>query len=726
MNKHSLPTREEILRFLADAPGRVGKREIARAFNVKGGDRIGLKSLLAEMADEGLLDKAGKRLKRKGELPRVTLLVVTDRTADGDLLAEPTSWEDDSDPPKVLLVAKGPAPRLGDRLLARISQDEGEMPTGRVIKLIERRPSATLAVLERIGGRPQLTPVSKKERDVFAIDPDAVKDIADNTLVRIEAARGRAARVVEIVGPMGTEQAVSLLAIHAHGIPDRFPQGVIAAAEAATPATLSGREDWRDIPFVTIDPPDAKDHDDAVFAEPDPGNEGGHIVTVAIADVAHYVTPGSVMDAEARLRGNSTYFPDRVVPMLPERISNDLCSLREGEARAAIAMRMVFGRDGRKTRHSVHRVMIRSARKLAYAQAQEIADGAPSDMAEHVNALFAAYACLKRGRDARQPMELDLPERKIALTPDGGVERVVVPQRLDAHRLIEEFMIQANVAAAETCEAERVPLLYRVHDAPSLERIDALREFLATLDIKLAKGTRLRPEHFNAILAQVEDTPNAQLVNEVVLRSQSQAEYAPDNLGHFGLNLRRYAHFTSPIRRYADLIVHRALIVAENLGHDGLTDGEMAALGQIGADISATERRSMVAERETIDRLIAGWLAGSIGATFAGKIAGVTKAGLFIKLVESGGDGFVPISTLADEYMVYDEISHSLIGEASGHTFRLGDMVAVRLLEAAPLSGALRFEIVEHDAGPKRRAPRRGARPGPHRVHKPHKRKGRR
>ena len=729
MKTTELPTREEIMRFLAEQSGRVGKREIARAFNVKGGARIGLKTLLAEMADEGLLDKTGKRLKRKGELPRVTLLVVIERTRDGDLLAEPTTWDDDSEPPKVLIVdGKGPAPKVGDRLLARITQDEGEMPTGRVIKVIERRPAATLAVLERIGGKPQLTPVSKKERDVFDVESSAVKEIPDNTLVRIEVLRGRGARVVEVVGPMGSEQAVSLLAIHAHGIPDRFPAHVLAEAEAAEPATLSGREDWRDIPFVTIDPPDAKDHDDAVFAEPDPANEGGHIVTVAIADVAHYVTPGSAMDSEARLRGNSTYFPDRVVPMLPERISNDLCSLREGEARAAIAMRMVFASDGRKTRHSVHRVMIRSAKKLAYQEAQAIADGAPSEMAGHVAALFEAYACVKRGRDARQPMELDLPERKIVLTGDGDVARVVVPERLDAHKLIEEFMIQANVAAAETCEAARVPLLYRLHDAPSLERVDALREFLATLDIKLAKGTRLRPEHFNAILARVEGTPNQQLVNEVVLRSQAQAEYGPENLGHFGLNLRRYAHFTSPIRRYADLIVHRALILAENLGKDGLTDGEIAALAQIGADISATERRSMVAERETIDRLIAGWLADSIGATFEGKIAGVTKAGLFIKLLESGGDGFVPISTIANEFMIYDEVSHALIGEASGHTFRLGDAVTVRLLEAAPLSGALRFEIVEHDAGPRQRPPRRQSRGRgrPHLPRKSHKHKGRR
>ncbi|WMS42732.1 ribonuclease R [Acuticoccus sp. MNP-M23] len=724
MNKEHFPSREEILRFVAESPGRVGKREIARAFNIKGGDRILLKHLLAEMAEDGVLTKDGKHIQKTGELPRVALLQVVAKSADGDLVAEPTSWDGDGPRPKVILIGKGPAPGMGDRLLARIQYAEDGRPLGKVVKVIERRPAQTLAVLERIGGKPQLTPVTKKERDIWSVDAAAVKDIADNTLVRIEPARGHFAKIVEVVGPVGSEQAVSLLAIHAHGIPDRFPERVLEEAAAAEPATLKGREDWRDIPFVTIDPADAKDHDDAVFAEPDPHNEGGHIVTVAIADVAAYVTPGSLMDVEARLRGNSTYFPDRVVPMLPERISNDLCSLREGEARPAMAIRIWFARDGRQSKHTLHRVLMRSARKLAYAEAQAIADGAPSDIAPQVNALYEAYACARRGREHRQPMELDLPERKIALTPDGDVARVIVPERLDAHKLIEEFMIQANVAAAELCESVRLPLLYRVHDAPSLDKIDALREFLSTIDIKLAKGTRLRPEHFNAILAQVEGTPNAQLVNEVVLRSQSQAEYSPDNLGHFGLNLRRYAHFTSPIRRYADLIVHRALIRAHDLGKDGLRDHEVDALAQIGSEISATERRSMIAERETTDRLIAGWLAESIGATFDGRIAGVTKSGLFIKLADTGGDGFIPISTLGSEYMIYEEASHALVGEASGHTYRLGDTVNVRLLEAAPFSGALRFEIVDHDAGPSiRRA--RGARPAQGRR-KPPSRKGRR
>ncbi|MBO0712378.1 MAG: RNB domain-containing ribonuclease, partial [Acetobacteraceae bacterium] len=378
-----------------------------------------------------------------------------------------------------------------------------------------------------------------------------------------------------------SERAVSLIAIHAHGIPHVFSRAVMAEAEAARPLAgeKSGREDWRKIPFVTIDPPDAKDHDDAVHAMPDddPRNRGGHIVRVAIADVAHYVRAGSALDRAAAERGNSVYFPDRVVPMLPERISNDLCSLRPGESRPAVAVRMVVGADGHKRTHSFHRVMIRSAARLHYEQAQLAMSGRTDEVTEPIvekilAPLFAAYRAVRRARDGREPLDLEIPERKIVLKSDGTVDRVIIPQRLESHRLIEEFMILANVAAAETCERARVPLIYRVHDEPSPEKINALREFLATLDISLPKTGALRPDAFNRILARVKGRDVERLVNEVVLRSQAQAEYSSENFGHFGLNLRRYAHFTSPIRRYADLIVHRALIRAQKLGPDGLAD----------------------------------------------------------------------------------------------------------------------------------------------------------
>jgi ribonuclease R len=495
----------------------------------------------------------------------------------------------------------------------------------------------------------------------------------------------------------------------------------LAEADAAKPAALEqGREDWRKVPLVTIDPADAKDHDDAVFAEADtdPKNEGGFIVTVAIADVAHYVTPGSALDREALVRGNSVYFPDRVVPMLPERISNDLCSLRPNEDRAALAVRMVIEANGKKRSHTFHRILMRSAAKLHYAQAQDAIEGRADEttgplLDPVLRPLYAAYAARKRERAERQPLDLDLPERKILLKPDGTVDRVIVPPRLDAHRLIEEFMILANVAAAETCERARVPLIYRVHDEPSPEKIEALREFLATLDIRIAKGQVMRGGEFNKILARVRGTEHEQIVNDVVLRSQAQAEYAAENYGHFGLNLRRYAHFTSPIRRYADLVVHRALITSRGFGSDGLPQGiDLKTLGEVSARISAAERRAMKAERETVDRLIAHFLADRIGANFAGRISGVTRAGLFVKLDETGADGFIPASTVGNDYYRYHEARHALIGDHTGESYRLGDKVEVKLVEAAPVAGALRFELLSegrYENVPKR-DPRRGKR----------------
>ena len=428
-------------------------------------------------------------------------------------------------------------------------------------------------------------------------------------------------------------------------------------------------------------------------------NKGGYVITVAIADVAAYIHHGTALDREALKRGNSTYFPDRVVPMLPERISNDLCSLREGEDRPALAVRMVVNREGKKLRHTFHRVMMRSHAKLSYPQAQAAIDGADDEKTRPLlepvlKPLWDAYAALKRERSRREPLDLDLPERKILLNADGTVDKVIIPDRLDAHRLIEEMMILANVATAETLELKSQPLVYRVHDQPSLAKQESLRDFLRTLDIPLAKGVALKPKDFNGILARVRGTVNETLVNEVVLRSQSQAIYSPDNLGHFGLHLRRYAHFTSPIRRYSDLIAHRALVKALNLGNDGLTSGEEEALEDTAALISTSERRSMAAERDTIDRLIANHLKDRIGDTFDGRISGVVGAGLFVTLPQYGADGFVPVSTLDDDYYHFVEVSRALVGERTGHGYRLGDKVEVKLTDIQVYAGSIRYEMV--------------------------------
>jgi ribonuclease R len=719
-NRPPLPSKDDILAFIGNQPGKVGTREIARAFGMKNADRVALKRMLRELADEGRVERRRKKLHQPGALPQVVLADISARDQDGELIAVPTEWDEEEHgpPPKIRVdVARRPQPGetagVGDRALLRLTEagdDSGPIRhSGRVIKIIDRAKLRVLGIFRALpngGGR--LVPIDKKQLGrELAIAVDSSAGAKDGELVAVEVASGRgyglqAARVKERLGTVATERAVSTIAIHAHGIPHVFPAAALREAEAAKAAPPDGREDWRDLALVTIDPVDAKDHDDAVHAtrDTDPGNPGGFVLHVAIADVARVVRPGSALDREAVLRGNSVYFPDQVVPMLPERISNDLCSLKPGEDRAALAVRIVIGADGRKRSHTFHRVLMRSAAKVNYTQVQAAIDGWPDDttgplLADVLEPLYAAYRTIKRARDDRAPLDLDLPERKIVLTAHNTVDRVVTPERLDAHRLIEEFMILANVAAAETLERAQIPLIYRVHDEPDAERVNAMREFLKTLDISLPKAGALRPVQFNHILERVKGRDVEKLVNEVVLRTQAQAEYAAENYGHFGLNLRRYAHFTSPIRRYADLIVHRALIRALKLGNDGLPDHEDArSLGEVAARISATERRAMKAERETFDRLLAHFLADRVGASFDGHIAGATRAGLFVKLDDTGADGFIPARTIGREYFRYHEDRHSLIGERSGESYRLGDRVTVRLVEAAPVAGALRFELL--------------------------------
>jgi len=731
MKPSRLPSRDELVAFIRERSGEVGAREVARAFGTKNADRAVLNRMLRELAEEGAVDRRRKRLHHPGTLPPVVLADITGRDSDGELLARPTEWDEAAHgAAPVIHVATprrakpGEVAGVGDRALIRLDENRDEETSGRVIKLIDRAKHRTLGIFRGVpGGGGRLVPVDKKQRGrELAIPPGATAGATDGDLVAVEVAQhGRfglaSGTVVERLGSLKSEHAVSIIAIHAHDIPHVFPRAALDEADAAQAATAAGREDWRDVAFVTIDPPDAKDHDDAVHAAPDrdPHNPGGHIVTVAIADVAHYVRSGSALDREAVKRGNSVYFPDRVVPMLPERISNDLCSLRPHEDRPALAVRMIVGADGRKRSHTFHRVLIRSAARLHYEQAQLAVSGRADEVTEPIASgvlapLYAAYRTVLHARGERGPLDLDLPERKILLKSDGTVDRVIMPQRLEAHRLIEEFMILANVAAAETCERGNTPLIYRVHDEPSPEKLNALREFLGTLDISLPKGGTLRPDGFNLILSRVKGRDVERLVNEVVLRTQAQAEYSSDNFGHFGLNLRRYAHFTSPIRRYADLVVHRALIRAGKLGADGLPDGiDPRSLAEIAANISVTERRAMKAERETADRLIAHFLADRVGATFDGHISGVTRAGLFVELDETGADGFIPARTIGDEYFRFDEPGRAFVGRSVTH--RLGDPVTVELVEAAPVAGALRFKLVGQNSGHDRGAARKPLQP---------------
>jgi len=727
-----IPSKPEILAWISEHPTESSKRDIARAFGIKGAARIDLKRVLKELEAEGHLEKRRKTYRDPDKLPPVSVLQIADTSPDGDLFARPLEWTGQGVEPVVLFVprASDPALAAGDRILGRLTQVTGDAHQyeARLIRRIGTNPIRILGVF-RVGAEGgRIMPIDKGADKEWQVPDGATFGAKDGELVEAEQSGPRSrlglprARVVARLGDPTAPRAVSLIAIHQHGIPDAFPDEVIAEADKAKPAGMKGREDLRDLPFITIDPADARDHDDAVLAQPDddPKNEGGHIVWVAIADVAHYVTPGSALDREARRRGNSTYFPDRVVPMLPDRLSGDLCSLHEGVPRPCLAVRMVLDAKGKKIGHRFVRGLMRSAASLNYEEVQAAIDGAPNDktapfLDDVLKPLYAAYQAVKTARAERQPLDLDLPERKIELGDDGKVKAVQYRDRYDAHRLIEEFMILANVSAAEELTRLRRPLLFRVHEEPSAEKLDALREVAQASGFQLAKGQVLKTQHLNRLLDAAMGTEFSELINLSTLRSMQQAYYFPENFGHFGLALQSYAHFTSPIRRYADLIVHRALISGHGWGKDGLSPEDTDQLEATAAHISETERRSMSAERDTTDRYLAAYLSERVGNEFTGRISGIARFGVFVKLDETGADGLIPIRELGHEYFHHDRDAQTLMGAESGLEIGLGQIVSVRLTEAVPVTGGLMLELLELEGKTLPKGPNRGTRRPPRR-----------
>jgi ribonuclease R len=730
-----IPTKPEILDWITSNPTLTAKRDIAKAFGIKGAARIDLKRMLKELEAEGHLEKRQKTYQDPDRLPPVSVLQVTGAGSDGDLYAKPMEWHGTGAEPVVLLVTKASDPALGegDQILARVTAVQGETHAyeGRMIRRIGTNPERVLGVFRKTAEGGRILPIDKGHSDEWAVGAGATNGAKDGELVEAEQSgpKGRMglpqARIIARLGDPSAPKAVSLIAIHQHNIPDDFPDDVVAEADAHTPAELGDRKDLREMPLVTIDPSDARDHDDACYAhaDDDPANEGGHIVWVAIADVAVYVTPGSALDREARKRGNSTYFPDRVVPMLPDRLSGDLCSLHEGVPRACIAVRMKLDAHGQKLSHEFVRGLMRSPASLHYEEVQEAMDGNPSERTAEllepvIKPLYAAYAALLEARELRQPLELNLPERQIVLGDDGTVQSVNFKDRLDAHKLIEELMVLANVAAAETLIAKKTAQLFRVHEEPTNEKLNALRETASAAGLNLAKGQVLQTSHLNSLLAQAEGTDDAELINITTLRCMTQAYYSPTNFGHFGLALKSYAHFTSPIRRYSDLIVHRALVTTHGWGDDGLTPADIDELEGTATHISDTERRSMMAERDTTDRYLASYLSERVGEEFTGKINGIAKFGMFIKLDDSGADGLVPIRSLGGEYFHFDREAGTLMGADTGITYRIGQRVTAKLTEAAPITGGVALELLTVEgkevprggrSSPAGRAPRRKA-----------------
>ena len=717
-----LPSRQQILDFIATSDLPAGKREIARAFGLTAQEKIALKALLKDMADEGLIDSApGRAFHQMGGLPKVTVLRIADVGDDGTVWAVPERWEADAPTPRLRVrERKRGALGVGDRVLAR-TEEAGNGWIAHPMKQLARGEELVLGVLHQEGGKLWLQGVEKKERREFMVSDAG--DAGPGDLVLAEKA-GRppriTVRVTERLGDPFAPRSFSLIAIHKLGIPDVFsPETLEEAVRMAKTPLGGGREDLRHLPIVAIDPADARDHDDAVWAAPDDdsANAGGWKAIVAIADVSFYVRPGSALDKEARRRGNSVYFPDRVVPMLPEELSADMCSLKEGVDRAALACHLQIAKSGELKSWRFTRAVVRLAANIAYEEAQAAIDGE----IEHpltetaLKPLWACWRALYKAREKRSPLDLDLPERRVVLDEKGRILSVAPRERLDAHKLIEDYMIAANVAAAKALEAKKAPVMYRVHEPPSREKLVALKDYLKTFGVEFALGQVVRPATFNHILDKVGDVDFRPQIMEQVLRTQTQAYYAPANHGHFGLALGSNGHFTSPIRRYADLIVHRALVHAFDLGPGGLTEGEAASMEKIGESISMLERRAMEAERDTIDRYVAAFLSERVGQVVDARITGVTNFGFFATVEGIGGDGLMPVRDIGGEYFKFDEVGRRLVGEQSGTVFSSGQKLQLRLAEANPVSGALRFEMVdgkgaraERDVRPARVIKRRG------------------
>jgi len=710
-NRPHFPSADDILAFVKNSNKPATKREISRAFNIQGQDRVAFKQLLKKMVEDGMLTQtAGKSYAPPQGLPEVTSVKITDIGEDGEWLAVPEQWHGDGPPPLVILRPGKDNDPIGTTAMVRLRRVRGQNKTydGRIIKHFSPHAHSTHMVGTIHFPTPDAALFSPAERGNPAplpVPKEFLDKIKENDLVAAVYTPGRDLRIVDVLGPQDDPKLLTLIAIYQEGIPNVFPDEVLKECEDMTVPKVGGpRQDLAHIPLVTIDGADARDFDDAVFAEPDsdPQNKGGWHIIVAIADVSYYVRPGTPLNEHALERGNSTYLPDRVVPMLPEKLSNELCSLMPDVPRACMAVHLWIDKHGELQKYEFIRGLMTSKARLTYEQVEDAHHGNPDSTAKPlmdsvIKPLYEAFHVLDKSRTVRGALELDLPEYQVRLNEDGTVKEMARRTRLDSHKLIEEFMILANIAAAQAIEESDVPGIFRIHPPPESGRLAAANDFLKSIGQSSAKALSPVPKDINEILERVKNTKFSEVVNTIVLRSQSQALYHPENKGHFGLSLTHYAHFTSPIRRYADLIVHRALIRIFNLGKDGLTDDEIAQIESIADHISETERRSMGAERKSVDRFAALYLKDRTGAEFSATIGGMSRAGLFVTLTETGSDGFIPCRLLPNDYYVHDEKRHMLVGRKSNFSFQLCAPVKVKLKEIDVMGGSMIFTLVEYD-----------------------------
>ncbi len=722
-----LPTKQQLLDFILSAPEGLSRRELARAFHLKDTDRVYLKRTLRELANEGAVVERAKKYSRPGHADYMHV-VIESVNEKGFAIGRPTQWDQGKIAPSVS-ISLHPAERkrgrklplnVGDFAIVKLRPGKGRM-SGTFVRKVEGETQRVIGIFissPNGGGTVQAT--DRKQRALYTINAEDTLSAKDQDIVAAtptSAPRNGqgVAKITEILGSIKEPKSLSLIAVYTYDLPLEFSEAATQIAEAGRIPVLGARADLRDVPLVTIDDEDARDFDDAVFAEPDPDHPGGWHLIVAIADVSYYVKQNDALDQEAYKRGNSVYFPDRVIPMLPEVLSNGLCSLNPHEDRATMAVHLWIDDKGQLQRFKFVRGLMRSAARLTYRRIQAMIEGNetfPEGLETSIRNLYKAYDLLKAARVKRGTLELDLPEERIYLDDKGEINKIEPRPRFDSNQLVEEFMILANVAAATALSEKNELCMYRIHDQPSPEKVDALRDFSKGCDITLPKGQIMRPKNFNQILSKAKGTAFEAAVNDLVLRTQAQAVYSPDNIGHFGLSLARYAHFTSPIRRYADLLVHRALIKALKL--DTSIDFRYGSeeFNEKAEHISQTERRAANAERETIARYVSAYLAAHVGEIFTARVTGVTSFGLFVRILENGAEGLVPMRLLGTDYFIFDEAHQRLVGRRTKHIYALGDRLDVVLQQADVLTGGLQFAPApttqERRQKPKKARPKKG------------------
>lgn len=703
--KHPIPSENELIDFLTDEGKPLKADAILKAFELKGQR---MRSLLLDKLNA--MVRAGQILEnRRGEFCLTAKLDLVTGTVSGHRDGFGFVVRDDGEPDDIYLSAREMRSLFdGDRVAVRIvGLDRRGRAEGKLVDVLDRGTRQVAGQFIRERGIGLVIPDNAKISHRILIPKDEWGNAKPGEMVVVEIldypthVEQSTGRIVEVIGAPGDKGIATDIAIQSHAIPYKWPKSVLNEIEKfgdeVPPGAKQDRTDLRDVDLVTIDGADARDFDDAVYCQ---RFENGWRLLVAIADVSHYVEVGSELDKEATRRSTSVYFPDRVVPMLPEILSNGLCSLNPKVDRLCMVCEMQIDAEGQITGATFFEGVMRSKARLTYSQVNELLTGesktsVPTALHDPIRELHSLYKALATARGRRGAIEIDLPQTKFKLNESGEIDRIEVVPRNDAHRLIEECMIAANVQAATFLKRHRIPGLYRVHARPDPDRFDELRLFLVSLGLKVAHSDHVQPRDFTKIIRQTADRPDATAIMMTMLRSLTHAEYSPANIGHFGLALDSYAHFTSPIRRYPDLLVHRAIrhiVQGRKPGRFDYSGRDMERLGTI---TSAHEKRAEEATRDVEAWLKCQYMEQHLGDEFDGVITGVTNFGVFVQITSLLTDGLVHVTSLSNDYYHYDAGTQSLVGERTGKTFRLGDAMRVKVQRVDMDTRRIDFRPVE-------------------------------